>query len=138
MSTITWWVFAITFIIWGWGMVSARKRRSPWYKDLLYTIALWGGFALMFVSPESLPKSLFRTRAGSLGILIGGTLLLGSEFLAKRKFLGFSLLAAGMVLVYFAFFADPLYSYPLFAIGFLLIGVSFFVAYLRKSREKGT
>lgn len=90
----------------------------------------------MFVPTEDLPRSLFETRAGSLGILVAMIVLPGIGFLAKGKFVGFALYAVGMVLVYFSFFAGLLFSYPLLVLGFIIIFGSCYIAFVRKTIEK--
>lgn len=133
MSSALWWVFAITSIVWGSGIFSARKRHIPWRKLWLFTIICWGGFLLLFVPSERLPRSLFQTRTGSLAILLTIIVLAGIGFLAKRKFVGYLFFAAGIVLLYSSFFAGLLFFYPLFALGFVSVAGSCYFAFVRKA-----
>lgn len=128
---------AFTALIWGWGMVSMRKRGSPWKAKLLFTVACWAG-VLLFVLPNRISQIVFETRTGQIIEVIAIIGLTSIAFLTKRKYLAFLCFCAELLMVGFSFFADILFFYPLFGAGVLLVLGSLFMAFVGKPRRRGS
>jgi len=126
-----WWVIGISFVLWIYGIHSAKKRGVSPMVQVLFSVVMLGGALTDFLFHEGAIPSVRFTAVVSVAICIVVLAVPAVVFLKMRLYVSYVLFASGISLIYFSFLASELYFIPLFAIGLILFFASFLGGLLR-------
>ena len=137
-----WLEIAISIVIWGTGMLIARRRQPSVKDQIMFTLAILVITLLALLSPSkiSLPLRVSRlVLLGSVLVFVNALFWIGRGFYRRKRIPEFLLLACGMSLVFLATVLSAGYviSAWLCGIGFtLLLGAPVLRLILRRLDRK--